>query len=109
MVIPRQLSNEEEALISHLTVDEDKVNAIETGTREQTDSDMWKKERTYRFTTSSFQVIAKRQRNHESFAQTIMYPEPFTSKHVAHGIKYDLWLSKSMKSSCSTGKHQLLF
>ena len=89
MVILRQLSNEEEALISHLTVDEDKVNAIETSTRKQTDSDMWKKERTCRFTASSFQVITKRQRNHESFAQTIMYPKPFTSKHVAHGIKYE--------------------
>ena len=89
MVTPRELSNEEEALLLHLTVDGDRVNAIETNTREQSESDMWKRERTYRFTASSFQLIAKRQRNHESFSQSIMYPKPFTSKHVAHGIKYE--------------------
>ena len=44
MVTPRELSNEEEALLLHLTVDEDRGNAIETNTREQSESDMWKKE-----------------------------------------------------------------
>lgn len=89
MVIPRELSSEEAAFLSHLSVDEDKVNTIEVSSREQSESETWKKERTYRFTASSFQLIAKRQRNHESFAQSIMHPKPFTSKYVAHGMKYE--------------------
>ena len=40
MIIPRQPSNEEQPLISHLTVDDDKVNATETSTREQTYYDL---------------------------------------------------------------------
>lgn len=89
MVTPRELSSEEAALLSHLSVDEDKVNTIEATSREQSESEIWKKERTYRFTASSFQLIAKRQRNHESFAQSIMHPKPFTSKYVAHGMKFE--------------------
>ena len=89
MVIPRELSSEEAAFLSHLSVDEDKVNTIEVSSREQSESETWKKERTYRFTASSFQLLAKRQRNHESFAQSIMHPKPFTSKYVAHGVKYE--------------------
>jgi len=89
MVTPRELSSEEAALLSHLSVDEDKVNTIEATSREQSESEIWKKERTYRFTASSFQLIAKRQRNHESFAQLIMHPKPFTSKYVAHGMKFE--------------------
>ena len=89
MVTPRELSSEEAALLAHLSVDEDKVNTIEATSREQSESEIWKKERTYRFTASSFQLIAKRQRNHDSFAQSIMHPKPFTSKYVAHGMKYE--------------------
>ena len=89
MVTPRELSSEEAALLAHLSVDEDKVNTIEATSREQSESEIWKKERTYRFTASSFQLIAKRQRNHDSFAQSIMHPKPFTSKYVAHGMKFE--------------------
>ena len=63
MVTPQELSTEEAALLLHLSEDEDKVNTIEASTREQLESEIWKKERTYRFTSSSFQLIAKRQRN----------------------------------------------
>ena len=84
MVIPRELSSEKAAFLSHLSVDEDKVNAIGASSREQSESEIWKKERTYRFTASSFQLIAKWQQNHERFAQSIMHPKPFTSKYVAH-------------------------
>lgn len=35
------------------------------------------------------QLKAKRQRSHENFAQSIMHLKPFTSKYVAHGIKYE--------------------
>ena len=86
---PQELSTEEAALLLHLSVDEDKVNTIEASTREQSESEIWKKERTYRFTSSSFQLIAKRQRNHAAFAHSIMHPKPFTSKYVAHGMKYE--------------------
>ena len=89
MIVPRALGDEEKSLLANLTVDEDKINAIESNTRDQAGCTEWKEERRYRFTASSFQVIAKRQRNHSSFAQSIMHPKPFTSKYVAHGIKYE--------------------
>ena len=41
------------------------------------------------FSASKFQSITKRQRNHGSFAESIMHPKPFSSKYVAHGIKYE--------------------
>ena len=89
MIIPRVLTEGEDDLLSSLIVDEEKINVIESSTREQSASDMWKKERTYRFTASKFQAVTRRQRNHESFAQSIMHPKPFSSKYVAHGIKYE--------------------
>lgn len=89
MVLPRELTETEQRLLSSLNVDEEKINEIESSTRAQSNSDIWKKERTYRFTASSFQLIAKRQRNHETFAQSIMHPKPFSSKYVAHGMKYE--------------------
>ena len=104
MVTPRELSSEEAALLSHLSVDEDKVNTIEATSREQSESEIWKKERTYRFTASSFQLIAKRQRNHESFAQSIMHPKPFTSKYVAHGMKYELVALREYEKFMFNGK-----
>ena len=59
MVIPRELSSEEAAFLSHLSVDEDKVNTIEASSREQSESEIWKTEHTYRFTASRFQLISK--------------------------------------------------
>ena len=47
MVTPRELSSEEAALLSHLSVDEDKVNTIEATSREQSESG---KRSAYRFT-----------------------------------------------------------
>ena len=89
MVIPRVVTDAEENLLSSLSVDEEKIHKIENSTIEQSASDMWRKERTYRFTASKFQAITKRQRNHGSFAESIMHPKPFSSKYVAHGIKYE--------------------
>ena len=89
MIVPRALSDEEKSLLTNLTVDEDKINAIESNTHDRAGCTEWKEECRYRFTASSFQVIAKRQRTHASFAQSIMHPKPFTSKYVAHGIKYE--------------------
>ena len=45
----------------------------EASTREQSEFEIWN-----RFLASSFQLIAKWQRNHESFAL-----------YVAHGMKYE--------------------
>ena len=46
-------------------------------------------ERKYRFTASKFHSISKRQRNHETFSQTIMNPGNVTSKYLEHGKKYE--------------------
>ena len=90
MIVPRALNDAEKSLLANLTVDEDKIHAIESSTRDQAGCTEWKEDRQYRFTASSFQLIAKRQRNHANFAQSVMHPKPFTSKYVAHGIKYEV-------------------
>ena len=89
MVLPRALTDAEKSLIQNLSVDEDKIHSIESSSRDQADCSEWKEERKYRFTASSFQFIAKRQRNHANFAQSLIHPKPFSSKYVAHGIKYE--------------------
>ena len=67
MVLPWVVTDAEHHLLSSLNVDKERIHEIESNTREQSGSDMWKKEHTYRFTASSFQIIAKRQRNHKTF------------------------------------------
>ena len=57
--------------------------------RDQANSELWRSERKYRFTASNFHLISHRQRNHETFAYTLMNPKPFTSRHTRHGIKYE--------------------
>ena len=89
MLIPRVLTVEEQTVLSSLKVDEDKIHSIESSTREQSVSELWKMERTYRFTASSFQLITRRQKNYSAFAQSLMHPKPFSSKYVAHGINYE--------------------
>ena len=32
-----------------------------------------------------FQLITRRQRNHETFVQSLIYPKTISSKHLAHG------------------------
>lgn len=76
-------------MLSTLNVDEDKIHEFESKTRDQSASEMWKQERTYRFTASNFQATTKRKRNHDTYAQSIMHPKPFSSKYVAQGIKYE--------------------
>ena len=58
-------------------MDEDDINELEYATRDQAKSGKWKSERIYRFTASKFHLIAHRQRNHETFANTLMPPIPF--------------------------------
>ena len=66
-----------------------KKNAIENNTKEQLASNMCSKERTCRFTTCKLKAVTKRQGNNGSFAESIMHLKPFSSKYVAHGIKYE--------------------
>lgn len=70
-------------------MDEDEINELECATRDQAKSEKWKTERKYRFTASNFHLIAHRQRNHQNFANTLMHPKDFTSRHTSHGIKYE--------------------
>lgn len=57
--------------------------------RDQALSERWKKERKFRFTASKFDLIVKRQRNHEKFAADMINPKPFTSRYVEHGLKHE--------------------
>ena len=88
-VLPDNLDNSERALINTLVVDETIINNIEEVTRDQSTSEQWKKERKFRFTASKFDLISKRQRNHEKFAADLINPKPFTSRYVEHGLKYE--------------------
>ena len=87
--IPDNLDDAEKALIQTLEVDENSINSIESATREQSNSECWKNERKYRFTASRFQLISKRQRNHDKFAAELIHPKSFSSRHVEHGLKYE--------------------
>lgn len=70
-------------------MDEDDNNELEHTTRDQAKSEKWETEQKYRFTASKFHLIAHRQRNHETFANTLMHAKSFTSRHTSHGIKYE--------------------
>ena len=88
-VYPDTLTSEQRMFLSSLEVDEDELNKIEMETREQVGSERWREERRFRFTASRFHVISKRQRNHDTFAKQLIYPNEFTSRHTAHGRKYE--------------------
>ena len=82
-------SESEEALISSLVVDEVMINKIEEATRGQSLSERWKEERKYRLTASKFDLITKRQRNHDKFAADLMHPKQINSSCVQHGLTYE--------------------
>lgn len=48
----------EQSLYDSLCADEDTINSIEQETRNQAESEKWKKERTYRFTASQFHTTS---------------------------------------------------
>ena len=75
--------------VRKLQLDEDDINELERATRDQAKSEKWKSERRYRSTSSKFHIISHRQRNHETFANSLMHPKSFTSRHTSHGIKYE--------------------
>ena len=56
MALSRVLTDGEKSLLANLTDDEDKIHAIESGTREQAGCAEWKEESKYQFTASSFQL-----------------------------------------------------
>lgn len=89
MEVPDQLTDIQKKVVAKLTVDENKINEVETATQQQAKCDKWKDERSHRFTASRFHMIRKRKRNHDTFAQTLMHPKPFTSKYVEHGRRYE--------------------
>ena len=88
-VFSHRQSESEEALISSLVVDEVMINNIEEATRGQSLSERWKEERKYRLTVSKFDLITKRQRNHDKFAADLIYPKQINSRCVQHGLKYE--------------------
>jgi len=86
-VLPDNLDDSEKAL-NTLVVDETIINNIEA-TSNQSSSEQRKKERKFRFTASKFDLISKRQRNHENFAADLINPKPITSQYVEHGLKHE--------------------
>lgn len=88
-MVPDNLEGPEKSFYESISIDEETVNNIEQETRGQTNSEMWKNERKYRFTPSQFHLISHRQRNHEKFAKDIIHPKTFQSRYTAHGTKYE--------------------
>ena len=86
---PNEIGELEKKLLEHLTVDKCKLNEIESKTIAQADSEAWKNERKFRFTASNFGQIMNRKRNHSTLVQNMLHPKPFSSRHTAHGKKYE--------------------
>ena len=86
---PNEIGELEKKLLEHLTVDKCKLNEIESKTTAQADSEAWKNERKFRFTASNFGLIMNRRRNHSTLVQNMLHPKPFSSRHTAHGKKYE--------------------
>ena len=91
MVVLRELSDTEEALIKHLIVDEEGIHSMESATGEQAGCDEWKTQHTYRFTASKYHLISRRQRNHQSLARLWMFTLLWASrgKMPSHKIPCD--------------------
>ena len=83
------MSDAQSEFVKKFHLDEDEINTLEGDTKEQANSQLLVSERKYRFTASNFHLITHRQRHHENFANTLMHPKPFTSRHTRHGIKYE--------------------
>lgn len=75
MIVRRALNDAEKSL-ANLTVDEDKIHAIESSTCDQAGCTEWKEECQYRFTASSFQLIAKRKEIMQIFHHQSCIPSP---------------------------------
>lgn len=89
MVVPANISQDERDVLSSLIVSEDNINKIEEQTRKQSDCEQWKDERRIRFTASKFHLISKRQRNHDTFADSLINPKDIKSRALSHGLKFE--------------------
>ena len=89
MVVPHDSSPNECELLDKLYLNKDEINVLEKETREQTQSTRWKDERKLRFTASNFQLISKRQRNHDTLAANLMNPKNISSRNFEHGRRYE--------------------
>lgn len=89
MVVPTTISDDERNVISKLIVSEDDINKIEIETRKQSECDKWKEERKLRFTASKFDLISKRRRNHNTYAESLINPKNITSRALSHGKKFE--------------------
>lgn len=87
MVLPGNLTDQEIELIDTLRLDEEEVNTMERQTRQQAECEKWKEVRCLRFTASKFHLISKPQRNRGNFAETLLNPQPVSSKCLEHGKK----------------------
>ena len=85
MVVPTTISDDERNVI----VSEDDINKIEIETRKQSECDKWKEERKLRFTASKFDLISKRRRNHDTFAESLINPKNITSRALSHGKMFE--------------------
>lgn len=85
----RNLSDDKKEFVNRLKLDEDEINALEGAIRDQASSELWRSERRFRFTASNFHLISHRKRNHQNFANTLIHPKAFISRHTSHGIKYE--------------------
>lgn len=89
MVVPDNLSEDEQRLLKTFQIEEDEINQIEGETRDQAESHKWREERKFRFTASKFHLISKRQKNHKNFAETLINPKSVNSKYLEHGKKFE--------------------
>jgi len=102
MNIPLNLTNSQQLLMNSLSVDENQIAQIEQNTQKQSQSDEWKDCRKYRFTASRFQKVKQRQKQHDTFATSQMYPPDLNNKYVQHGRRFEsvalLEYEKAMKA-----------
>lgn len=89
MSTPQNLNQDEESLIDFLDVDENVISHIEKLTMKQSSCVEWQNHRKYRFTASTFDMIRKRKRNHNTFAINIMHPPVLNNKYIEHGKKFE--------------------
>ncbi|PFX34808.1 hypothetical protein AWC38_SpisGene320 [Stylophora pistillata] len=89
MSTPHNLNEDEESLIDFLDVDENVISHLEKLTMKQSSCVEWQNHRKYRFTASTFDMIRKRKRNHNTFAINIMHPPVLNNKYIKHGKKFE--------------------
>lgn len=89
MTVPQNLSKNEQSLLEFLEVDENLITHIEKLTIKQSNCAEWQQQWKYRFTASLFDLIRKRKRNHDAFANTIMNPPVLNNKYIEHGKKFE--------------------